>query len=73
MKRFFAAVIRFFDRLIPHLAIVLSLMIVTFFIIDRFNDAMAFLNNDITKILVLILSLFALIFAVREILRRHQK
>ena len=59
--------------LAPHLAIVLSLMIVTFFIIDRFNEAMAFLNNDITKVLTLILAVLCLYFGVREILRRHQK
>ena len=63
---------RFFDRILPHLAIVLALMTVTFFIIDRFNEAMAFLNNDITKILVLVLAQIALFFGVREIVRRHK-
>ena len=73
LKRVLGPVIRFFAFLLPHLTVVLALMTVTFFVIDRFNDAMAFLNNGITKILVLILSLFALIFAVCEIVRRHKK
>ena len=64
---------RFFQWLLPHLAIVLSLMTITFFVIDRFNDAMAFLNNDITKFLVLVLSGIALYFGVRDVLRRHRK
>ena len=59
--------------LAPHLAIIFSLMIITFFIIDRFNDAMAFLNNDITKILTLILAVIALYFGVREILHSRRK
>lgn len=64
---------RFFDWLIPHLAIVISLMVIFLFCFDRFNDAMAFLNNDITKILVLLLSIAAILLGVREIVRRHKK
>ena len=68
---------RFFSHLLPHLTIILSVMILTFFVIDRFNEAMAFLNNDITKILTALLALLALILgivcAVRNFRADHRK
>ena len=36
-------------KILPHLCIIISLMMLTFFVIDQFNSAMAFINNDITK------------------------
>ena len=47
--------------ILPHLALVLSLMHVVFLIVDRFNRAMAFVNNDITKWLLSISALIILI------------
>jgi hypothetical protein len=40
--------------ILPHLGIVLSLMFFVFLVVDRYNRAMAFVNNDITKALLLI-------------------
>lgn len=45
---------------LPHLAIVLSLMHVVFLIVDLFNRAMAFVNNDITKWLLVLTAAFVL-------------
>lgn len=42
-------------KLLPHVAILLSEMYVIFFVIDKFNAPMAFINNSITKALLLIL------------------
>lgn len=36
-------------KILPHLCIVISFMMLTFFVIDQFNSAMAFINNDYTK------------------------
>ena len=47
--------------ILPHLALVLSLMHVVFLIVDRFNRPMAFVNNDITKWLLSISALIILI------------
>ena len=44
-------------RFMPHFTLVLCLMHVTFFIVDLYNRAMAFVNNDITKWLLVVLSL----------------
>ena len=61
---------------LPHATLILSLMMLTLFIIDRVNEAMAFLNNDLTK---WVLAVFALLTAVLSVLtilrdeRRHRR
>ncbi len=42
----------------PHLCIVISLMLLIFFVTDRFNSAMAFINHAMTKRLLVIELLF---------------
>ncbi len=40
---------RLFEKLaglLPHVCLILSLMMITFVITDRYNRAMAFINND---------------------------
>ena len=60
---------RIFFALLPHITLILSLMLLTFFGIDLFNESMAFLNNTITKYLVGILSLLTVILSVFSVLR----
>ena len=43
-------------RILPHLAILICNMYVVFFLIDRVNTAMNFIDNGLTKGLILILS-----------------
>ncbi len=38
-----------FVSLLPHINVSMSLFMLTLLITDRFNRAMAFINNDITK------------------------
>lgn len=45
---------------LPHLTLVLALMHVVFLIVDLYNRAMAFVNNDITKWLLFITAVFVL-------------
>ena len=47
-------------------------MMVTFFIIDRFNETMAFLNNDLTKVLLLIFAVLSATLATCEIVRQEK-
>lgn len=60
-----------------HLTIVLAGMYIVFYFIDRVNTAMMFINNDITKFLLLIMCLLTIfntlqfIYAERERLRRR--
>lgn len=51
-------------KILPHCAIVISGMYIVFFLIDRVNQPMAFINNDITKALLLILSGVSILNAV---------
>ena len=53
-----------FERLIPHATIILSGMCLVLFVLDRFNQYMHFLLNDITKWLVAILSVFAIVTSI---------
>lgn len=46
--------------LLPHICLILSLMMLTFVITDRYNRAMAFINNDITKSLLLVLAILVI-------------
>ena len=45
---------RFFG-LLPHGAILICNMYIVFFLIDRVNSAMCFIDNDITKALLLVM------------------
>lgn len=51
-------------KFLSHLDIILGGMFLTFFIIDRFNPAMDFLGNDISKWLLCLLSADTIIVAV---------
>ena len=65
-------------KILPHAAIVISAMYFVFFGIDRVNSAMAFIDNDITKVLLVVLGVisiansFMLIADNRKRERRHQ-
>ena len=43
-------------RIIPHLTVILALICLVLFVLDRFNGNMRFLMNDITKWIVAALS-----------------
>ena len=59
--------------LIPHVLIVLSVMMITFTITDRYNRPMAFINNDITKALLLVMSVLVIIQSVYLIYTLRKK
>lgn len=69
MKKFVKALF----SLIPHAMIVISLMMITFYITDRYNRAMAFINNDITKALLLVLAVLAIVQSVYVIYSERRK
>lgn len=54
-------------RILPHVTIVLSLMFITFWVLDIYNPLMNFISSDLSKILLLVFcisSLFTAILAV---------
>lgn len=58
---------------LPHVAILLSNMYLVFFLIDRTNKAMAFINNGITKGLLVVLSLVSIFNACLLIHDRRER
>lgn len=55
------------DKLVPHVAIVLSGMLVVFFLIDRVNKPMAFMTNEFHKRATFVLALLAIYLAARRV------
>lgn len=55
--------------MIPHLCIIISLMLLTFFVTDRFNTAMAFINHPMTKQLLLTQVILCLLCLVMLLFR----
>ena len=51
-------------RLIPHITVILALMTLTFFIIDRFNEFMDFMTAEMSKWLFALLAVCAIITSV---------
>jgi len=60
MKKFFG----WFFSALPHINITLSIMMLTFFFIDRVNEYMAFINNDITKALLAVMSFCVIVSSI---------
>lgn len=50
-------------KLLPHVNIILGLMFLTFYILDKFNGAMNFIANDISKGLLLAFTITSMIDA----------
>lgn len=56
------------ERLLPHAAILICNMYVVFFLIDRVNPAMNFIDNRLTKGLLLVMCVVALANGYRLLL-----
>ena len=55
---------RLLTRFFPHAVIVLSLMTLTFFGLDRFNPIMAFMTSELSKWVFALLAVTGLITAI---------
>lgn len=55
---------RIFLNILPHVNIALAVTLLTLFVTDRFNRAMAFINNDITKWMLCVFCVTVLIEAI---------
>ncbi len=60
-----------FRTILSHSILVLSGMYIVFFCIDRVNTAMNFINNGITKTLLLILCLLSILLSIMNIAQRR--
>lgn len=62
--------LRLLDRILPHVAIVISGMLIVFFLIDRVNKPMAFMTNEFHKRITFALALLCLYLAGRRVGRQ---
>lgn len=51
-------------KILPHLSILLSNMYIVFFLIDRVNGVMAFINNNLTKWLLVAASVVSIVNSI---------
>ena len=51
-------------KILPHILIVISVVLIVFLAIDQVNSAMGFIDNQATKIIMIIYSALTLGFAV---------
>ncbi len=58
--------------LVPHVLIVLSVMMITFVVTDYYNRSMAFVNNGITKGLMVVMAVLAIVESVYVIYRMRK-
>ncbi len=57
------------QKLLSHLTMILGGMFLTFFLIDRVNTAMCFLDNEISKWLLFCFSVCAITLCILTLLR----
>lgn len=62
-------------KMLPHATLIVAVMFVVFFCIDRVNEAMNFLGAEISKWLLLIFCILSIVTSVLLIIsqRRDQK
>lgn len=60
-------------RFIPHLTIILSVMTLVFFVIDRFNEIMGFMTSELSKWVFALLALCAIITSVCLIIENFRE
>jgi uncharacterized membrane protein len=62
-------------KIIPHISIILSLMFVVFYFIDRINSAMNFINHPLSKAVLLALCIFSIATSILLIgmQRKHER
>lgn len=63
-------------KLLPHVAIIISGMYFVFFCIDRVNSAMGFIDNGLTKGLLVVLGVVSVInavFLIRDNRRKERR
>ena len=59
--------LKLIKKLLPHAAIIISGMLLTFFVIDRVNKPMGFMTNEFHKVLTSILAVLCVYFSIQII------
>ena len=63
---------KYITKILPHFCIILSGMLLVLLIIDKFNSKMNFIDNDITKNLMIILTVTATVCSIMLACRQRR-
>ena len=58
---------RILRRLIAHIQLMLSVIVLTCFVIDKFNSSMEFMESTLTKTIVCVFAVFTMVTAIMTI------
>lgn len=72
-KRNNHAVRKTVNRLVSHASVILSLIVLICFILDKFNDAMAFISSNISKWLIGVAAFVAILNGILTIISLWEK
>ena len=61
----------FFKKILPHLCLILSLMLLTFFVLDQINPSMAFLDNTAARWILFADAVLTTILSVLIVVKRE--
>jgi hypothetical protein len=64
---------RILSRILPHLTIILGLMTVVFYVVDGFNEVMAFMASELSKQVFLALAICAILSSILLISRQWKE
>ena len=64
-------ILQYLLNVLPHINIVLAVTMLTFFVVDRYNRAMSFIDNDITKWMICVFCVTVLIEAIVTVIYRR--
>lgn len=66
-------VLSFLNRILPHVTLILSVMLLVFYVIDLCNPSMAFLDNSVTKALLATDAVLTCVLSVTTVLCKENK
>jgi len=69
--KFLKKLLSLFLDVLPHLTLALAFVLLVCFVIDRFNQAMAFINHDLTKWTLALLCVLVITESIVYIVKRR--
>lgn len=64
-------ILQYLLNVLPHINIALAITLLTFFVVDRYNRAMSFIDNNITKWMLCVFCATVLIEAIATVIYRR--
>jgi hypothetical protein len=64
--------VRLVAKLLPHVSIILSGMLIVFVFLDRFNPSMGYLTNEAVRVLLVVLAVTSVVNATLLIRRQRR-